>query len=395
MDDDQNLNSKPAPPPNITLNDLAKLINDNKKEIIDKVDLIANDVKAVKEDVSNLKNKVKRQEEINGEVSDKIKALECKISNLINKPASVNECTEVDVQKKATDDHQSQRQIEIIKQGKKVIGLSPIDQTDLDAEKDLAKDQNVMIAAALTFFIEDMNIPKTTLDKMKITRAFRPSNNDDSDKLYVEFEDETSADIVRRYRLNLAPGVRIFSWYPPGLYQRYKALEEEAYRLRKVIEPYHQTDIRYESADIALYKRLDRNHRWQRVQVKGLPAIVFDPDLLVKPSGGALGRARLNSKRKRNSSNEDENSSKNIRPSSSPENNISESADQISTAEAAIDQTSTIDIGRYTEHHAYSPARIAPSKHSLITTTPLNFSKLKQPTLNFHSKRSIKEKVFQ
>ena len=36
------------------------------------------------------------------------------------------------------------------------------------------------------------------------------------------------------------------------------------------------------------------------------------------------------------------------------------------------------DIGQFTEHHSYSPARPAPSKHSLITTTPGILSKLKQ-----------------
>ena len=51
-----------------------------------------------------------------------------------------------------------------------------------------------------------------------------------------------------------------------------------------------------------------------------------------------------------------------------------------------VEVESCVDVGRYTEHHAYSPARIAPPKHSLITTTPLTLSKLKQPTLSFKSK---------
>ena len=135
---------------------------------------------------------------------------------------------------------------------------------------------------------------------MNIPKAFRPAMNIESNKLYVEFESEFSANIVRRYRTNLAPGVRIFSWFPPAVYDCYKALEDEAFQIRRVREPFHQTDIRYETNDIALYKRLNRTHRWQKVEVSGLPNIVLDPDLLVRPIGSASGRTRLNSKRKRN-----------------------------------------------------------------------------------------------
>ena len=183
--------------------------------------------------------------------------------------------------------------------------------------------------------------------------------------------------------------MKIFSWFSPELYERYKALEDEAYKLRRVVEPFHQTDIRYDTDDIALYKRLDRNHRWQRVEIHDLPDVVVDPDLLVRPTSGAVGRARLNSKRKRNSSTEDDNTSKNLKPSSSPGSN-SQKIDDVETT-----KKTNVDVGRYTEHHAYSPVRIAPTKHSLITTTPLTLNKLKQPTLNFSQKSEASKTNFQ
>ena len=36
------------------------------------------------------------------------------------------------------------------------------------------------------------------------------------------------------------------------------------------------------------------------------------------------------------------------------------------------------DAGQFTEHHSFSPARPAPTKHSMITTTPGQISKLRQ-----------------
>ena len=299
-----------APPQiSLTLNDLAKIMNDNKLEIISKVDKVAKDVGEVKSDVDELKDKFKCQEKINEGVNERIKRLEIQISKLSSEKPLLNtddQAASVADRNNSASNDKDQRIANIISQGKRVIGLCPIDQSDLETEKEhFQNEQDVMISAAYTFFIEDMSIPKSTLDKMKIIRAFRPATSAESDKLYVEFESEISANVVRRYRTNLAPGVRIFPWFSPALYERYKALEEEAYQLRKVKSPSHQTNIRYEVNDIALYKRLDRNHRWTKVEVSGLPNIVLDPDFLVKPSGGASGRRRLNSKRKRNSSNDD------------------------------------------------------------------------------------------
>ena len=115
-----------------------------------------------------------------------------------------------------------------------------------------------------------------------------------NEKLYVEFENEASVNIVHRYKKNLAQGLRIFPWFPPALYTRFKALSDEAYQIRKVRQPFHQTDIRYESTDIALYKRIDRTYRWQKCEVEGLPDICIGPDLLTRPSGTpSNGRAEV------------------------------------------------------------------------------------------------------
>ena len=118
---------------------------------------------------------------------------------------------------------------------------------------------------------------------MKIIRVFKPATLEDTDRIYVEFENEMSVKIVNRYRRNLAAGLRIFPWFPPALFPRFKALDEESYQLRKVKEPFHQTDIRYEHDDIVLYKRLDKSHRWQKVEVKNLPDLCLDSDLMHGP----------------------------------------------------------------------------------------------------------------
>ena len=230
-----------------------------------------------------------------------------------------------------------------------------------------------------------MNIPEVTVKKMKIVKAFKPANcGVDNDKLYVEFEQESSVNIIHRFKRNLAAGLRIFPWFHPALYPRFKALDDKAYQLRKVEFPHHQTDIRYDSHDIALYKRLDKNHKWQKVTVDGLPDICFDPDLLTKPTGTPpKGRARLSSKRKRDSANSDgeEVCNKNLRlPIGDAQKHLVQQNDH--DASPVSGESSKTDEGQITDLHAFSPASPAPPKHSMISTTTGTLSKLIQPKLS-------------
>ena len=79
---------------------------------------------------------------------------------------------------------------------------------------------------------------------MKIVKVFKSHNPEEADKLYVEFEEENSVNILNRYRRNLSSEQRIFHWFPHAIYARYKALDDVSYQLRKVQKPFHQCDIR-------------------------------------------------------------------------------------------------------------------------------------------------------
>ena len=66
----------------LTLEDIAALINSNKKEILDKVEGIVVEVKEVKCQVSDLNEKATKQDIINVEVSKKLDMLEKEISDM-------------------------------------------------------------------------------------------------------------------------------------------------------------------------------------------------------------------------------------------------------------------------------------------------------------------------
>ena len=225
------------------------------------------------------------------------------------------------------------------------------------------------------------------MDKMKIVRTFRPtSTNTDSGKLYIEFESVASVDILNRYKRNLPKDSKILLRFPPAIFPRKLALDDMAYQLRKVIEPYHQTDIRYENNDIVVYKRLNRFKRWEKVTVYDLPEVCINPDLLSLPSlNPALGRNRISStKRNRSNSASSDDSAKATKTSKLSEKPIEDVIVNEEECDEDIVTTTppVADIGRLTEHHFYSPARPAPVEHSMTTTTPGQAS-MKQTKLTY------------
>ena len=142
--------------------------------------------------------------------------------------------------------------------------------------------------------------------------------------------------------------------------------------------------------------------------MKNLPDICLDPDLLAEPSSTPpRGRIRASSKRKRSGSGSPALACKTPRlPTPKINDEIKTNTEEIKDAEENNTEgveivgelnpsTSNADVGQFTEHHSYSPARPAPSKHSMITTTPGILSKLKQPKLNYKPIQQSGKKDFQ
>ena len=393
----------------LTLEDIAALINTNKEEIITKVDAIVEDIGGVKTQVNNLVQKAERQEENNIEMEDRFLILEKEIQQL--KKPSLPVATFAQIASAAPHPAvvsslgAKQRETEtvnenirkIISDGKRVIGISPVDQNDIDIakEKGIEGDKEATEAAAKYFFAGEMNVPESTLERMKIVRVFRPFNNENNNKLYVEFETENSVSILNRYKRNLPVDCKVSLWFPPAIYPRYKALDDMSYQLRKVILPYHQTDIRYEANDIVLYKRLNKFKRWEKVIVDNLPEVILQVTPSLTP---AQGRIRISSaKRNRSNSMEENTQAKKTQRISVDQEEVEEKNEEKTDDKLEIAEEDTEvkddakaatkpdlvvkDAGKFTEHHSYSPARPAPSKHSLITTTPGQIPVMKQTKL--------------
>ena len=123
---------------------------------------------------------------------------------------------------------------------------------------------------------QEMAIPKEVLDKLKTAKIFRPTGNTDSEKLYVEFTEDTIPGIVFKYVKNLNHNSSVHTFIPPHFKAREEDLEKCAYDLRHGTPAYH-TKIKRGSCDLLLERKLKSNPSERYNCVKNLPPVDLYP----------------------------------------------------------------------------------------------------------------------
>ena len=89
-----------------------------------------------------------------------------------------------------------------------------------------------------------MNVPANVLQSLSFVKIFPPANQSTNwDRLYVEFQDCVTADLINRYAVNLKPGKTVSIYVPHGLYPRFNSIRDIAHTYRHG-EIKHKTKIK-------------------------------------------------------------------------------------------------------------------------------------------------------
>ena len=144
-----------------------------------------------------------------------------------------NEHTEPSV-----NDDETEARREAINRAKMILGFSKITdahvkQAITEHELDEKDEMKAKIYAIYDFLYYEMKIPSDKVKEMKILRTFRPSQQPDSDRLYAEFADLSSVNLINLYVRNLQPGTNVDIWIPPCLFQRFRDFDRLNYSIRK------------------------------------------------------------------------------------------------------------------------------------------------------------------
>lgn len=180
----------------------------------------------------------------------------------------------------SSENHDSEAS-RIIREATKILGFSPINKDDIEYLKSnhlLVNDQDAYYVAIKEFLELEMNVPESILANLRIKKVFPPSQQSDFGRLYAEFSDNQSANLIFSYVKNLKQGTNVSMWIPPQFYQRFRALDEVAFKLRRSSENW-RTKIKFGTSDLLLMKKPRIGGTWSSVDVTDLPPI----DLQVQP----------------------------------------------------------------------------------------------------------------
>ena len=357
----------------LTLEDIAEMINSNKKEILNKVDEIVEDVKDVKTKVKDLTNRADAQEATNTKVNEKIDLLQSQISSLKemsegdlgtrlvsprNKQsrsyATVAAAVTTPWPRAAESEHvttptdpiqsdHDKQVTEIIDLARRTVGLYKIDNDDLkrmrlvhfggatteDEEKQLAVRE--YLKCELKFDLEEIN-------NMEVENIFIPARDKgEPQSLNVTFKSVSSVSRIYEKTRIMRKESRVMNYIPRQFQDRLSAISSIDYNIRA--DKTYQTRIKMGFFDLELHKKLRGSRKWERVPLpSNLPPVDLSsrpaPALSGSPPPGRPGhqysRDNTNTKRGRDStgSNVDQNSPKVVKLASEVDKNNTEEEDE-------------------------------------------------------------------
>ena len=181
----------------------------------------------------------------------------------------------------------------IVKHARRVIGLHPIDQSDIrriGRMNNTTEEEEIKILAVKEFLKYEMKIPNRTIDEMltKVSKIWIPVHQE-WDRLYVEFQEDIYVRQCYTYARNLKKDIRLITYVPKEFRERNRAIEQHAYQLRHGEDEY-KTRVQFGMNDIELRVRKPDQRSWTMVKFELLPPVDINPPpspvLATSPTAG-------------------------------------------------------------------------------------------------------------
>jgi intergrase/recombinase len=196
----------------------------------------------------------------------------------------------------------------LVSEAMRIVGFSPITRKDLEwlkTEHSIENDREAMLYAIKEFLDCEMKVPVHIIRQLNIVRVFAPAHQIDFNKLYAEFGDIQSANLVFSYARNLKPGMSVFLYIPHQFYRRFKDIDTEAYNLRNGEEKW-KTKIKFGTSDLILLKKPKTGGSWTEVNLSNLSPLDLHPDSSSFPGSSSPPKGRTRKRSRRDTSEDDQ-----------------------------------------------------------------------------------------
>ena len=187
---------------------------------------------------------------------------------------------------------------------KKILGFSNIlpshiQQAVIEHRSDPNDVELAKVNAVRDFLYYEMKVPETEIKRMKIIRTFRPANQPLSNRLYAEFDDEYTVNLINKYVRNLRDSANIHIWIHPSLYERFCDFDTASYIIRKGPGNF-KARVKYGETDFILIKKSPSCPSWTKVIPEKLSPFNPTPPGYTNPSlSPPIGRENRSKRKER------------------------------------------------------------------------------------------------
>ena len=166
---------------------------------------------------------------------------------------------------------------ELIGEARRVIGIGPVSQIDIDYfSRDNPED--AVKLAAIEALRCDLNIKEYEIKNEDIENTFLPPKATKVPRVYVRFFKQEHADLCLKAAKSLKNSeTKVFRYFPRQFQSWVRALEEVAYTMRKQQDPGYKTEVVFTDTDVQLLVCPRGLTRYQPHHVPHLPPVDMAP----------------------------------------------------------------------------------------------------------------------
>ena len=184
------------------LGDQVKTINENTNK---KTDEIKNNLVEIKKDITANTNAItevnNRVDNINNDLNtmqERIQSLENRNNNDKYDTAINEAVNDIDNRIRDLRSKADNSKIDILREAKKIVGISPVNDNDLDyILSNGANVENVLNIAAQDFLTYELKFSKNEIEDLDITNITRP-RSENSDTIYIHCKTEKAVQYIHR-----------------------------------------------------------------------------------------------------------------------------------------------------------------------------------------------------
>ena len=181
----------------------------------------------------------------------------------------------------------------IVSNARTIIGIGPISPAEIEDTGGNTPEDKLFIAA-VDYLRKEIGVKNSEIEDADITEVF-PAEDPSLQRIYVKFSSREQAELCLHLTRRLKkPELNVVLFIPSQFKQRFNALRNEDYRLRRLTNPLHKTRIEFSDDDLILYACPIGHYRFDQYVVHGLPAVDLAP-VRTHPPGRKTKRPRSDS----------------------------------------------------------------------------------------------------